>query len=110
MLVLRRGAAAGGATFDIVCPQPRAEKKDQGSNNVKNGTSGERALARLRRAGGLLPGGRTPSNSFFPAPTPIRANLVFMAQSMCVCFGELSSELALQLSSPFGDSEATRHL
>jgi len=61
MLVLRRGAAARGATFDIVRPQPPAEKKDQGSNNVKNGTSGERALARLRRAGGLTSEhGRTP--------------------------------------------------
>ena len=48
VLVLRRGAAARGATFDIVCPQPPAEKQDQGSNNVKNGTSGERALARLQ--------------------------------------------------------------
>ena len=42
---------------------PPAEKKDQGSNNVKNGTSGE-------RAGGLHSGGPTPSNFFFPAPTP----------------------------------------
>ena len=54
--------------------------------------------------------GRDALDLHFPAPTPIRANLVFMAQSMCVCFGELSSEFALQLSSPFGDSEATRHL
>jgi len=46
-LVLRGGAAARGATFDIVCPQPTAKQKDQGSNNVKNGTSGERALAAL---------------------------------------------------------------
>jgi len=42
---------------------PPAEKKDQGSNNVKNGTSGE-------RAGGLHSGGPTPSNFFFPPPPP----------------------------------------
>ena len=44
VLVPRGGAAARGATFDIVCPQPPAETKDQGSNNVKNGTSGGRAF------------------------------------------------------------------
>ena len=48
VLVLRGGSAAGGATFDIVCPQLPVEREDQGSNNVKNGTSGERALARRR--------------------------------------------------------------
>ena len=67
VLVLRRGAAAGGATFDMVCPQPPAEKKDQGSNNVKNGTSGERALARLQAS----PFGLRPDKSARRRATPL---------------------------------------
>jgi len=45
--VLRRGASARGVTLDIVFPQPPAKMKDEGSNNVKDGISGERALAAL---------------------------------------------------------------